>query len=338
MDTRRVKNVETEETSAAGAVARGVLGAGEIRRRAREAFARMEPCRLCPRSCGAKRLSGETGRCGGGRNVLLAYHGLHRGEEPPISAERGAGTVFFSGCPLRCAYCQNYQISHEMMGREATPDELAGVFLELQERGAHNVELVTATHFTAGVLEALATATRAGLSLPIVWNTSGYETVETLKILDGVVDVYLADMRYGRAADAEALSGAGDYVDVNRRALVEMRRQVGPLVLDARGVARRGVIIRHLVLPEDHAGTAEVFRFIREHLGTDTAVSLMSQYRPAHESAEFAAMRRPITREEYRAALRELRRFGFKRAFVQKFDSVHTGVPDFSRPEPFAWD
>ena len=314
------------------------LGAEELRRRACEALERMEPCRLCPRCCGAKRRSGETGRCGAGKSVMVAYHGVHHGEEPPISGRRGAGTVFFSGCSLRCAYCQNYQISHEMMGREVSTEELARIFLNLQARGAHNIELVTATHYTAPVLEALATAAHGGLALPIVWNTSGYEAIETLKILDCIVDIYLADMRYGSDADAEALSGAGDYVEVSRRAIMEMHRQVGPLDLDARGIARRGLIIRHLVLPEDRAGTRRVFRFIRERIGTDATVSLMSQYRPAYGAESLGAMARPITREEYRSALQELRRCGFERTFIQKFDTSPTGFPDFSRPDPFAWE
>jgi len=310
---------------------------GALEAKARDAWSLAERCRLCPRICGARRVEGQLGRCGGGLLARVAYHGLHFGEEPPINGRGGAGTVFFSGCSLRCSYCQNYQISHQNIGKDFDAGALAATFLELQDKGAHNIDLVTPTHYLPQILDALSRAAGLGLRIPLAYNTSGYETVETLRLLDGVVDIYLADMKYGRGEDAEKLSCAPDYVEVNQRAVLEMHRQVGALKLTEDGVAFRGILIRHLVLPQDLGGTREVLRFIAEKLDRHVPVSLMSQYRPAYRAGETPAMARRITPRQYAAALRLLNRMGLERAYVQRLSSVETGFPDFTRPDPFDW-
>jgi len=297
----------------------------------------INPCRLCPRNCGAKRLEGEKGFCGAGSEARVAYCGPHFGEEPPLTGTGGAGTVFFAGCSLKCIYCQNWQISHENMGRNVTPEVLADMFLALQDMGAHNIDLVTPSHITAQLLEALYKARQKGLRLPLVHNNSGYESLETLAALDGVVDIYLADMKYGSGEDAARLSGAPDYPETARVALREMLRQVGPLTTDERGLARRGLLVRHLVLPKDLSATGRVLRFVAEMLGPETPVSLMCQYRPAHRAGEIPAMARPLTRQEYRGALREIREARLANVYVQRFDSARDGLPDFTRSEPFRW-
>ena len=311
---------------------------GELAQRHEQARALLAECRLCPRRCKAKRAQGTVGACGASSVMRIAYHGLHHGEEPPISGVRGAGTVFFSHCNLRCVYCQNYQISHLGEGRDRTPEQLAAILLDLQDKGAHNIDLVTPTHYLPEMLEAVASAALAGLRLPLVYNTSGYELAETLDLLDGVVDIYLADMRYGRPGEAARLSEAPDYVEVNREAVRTMWRQVGPLATGPDGLARRGLLIRHLVLPGDLSGAEEVFRFIAEELDPSVPVSVMSQYQPAHHAAGVPPLDRPLSQSEYRAALRALRRHGLSHAFVQRLSSAATGSPDFSRDEPFEWD
>jgi len=274
-------------------------------------------CVMCPRRCRVDRSRGELGVCGTGSGIEIAAVGIHLWEEPPISGTRGSGTVFFSGCALRCVFCQNYPISQMGVGRGFSARELAEAMLELQAGGAHNINLVTSTHQMAGFLEALVLAVPLGLRVPIVYNTSGYETEETLRLLNGIVDIYLPDIKYSDPRTALRYSGCADYVAFNRRALLEMWRQVGPLQTNGDGVACRGMMVRHLVLPADAAGTRGSFAFLAEHIGPELWVSLMNQYFPAHKALNLPPLDRKVTDEEYGDAFRVLSELEFENGFTQ---------------------
>ena len=245
------------------------------------------------------RLNGETGRCGIGFGPRIYSSGPHFGEEPPLVGTRGSGTVFFSGCNLVCIFCQNWEISQEREGHDLSITGLANAFLDLQGRGCHNLNLVTPTHQTHAIVAALAVALEAGLRLPIVWNCGGYESVEALRCLDGIVDIYMPDLKYGDDAVALRLSGVPDYLAVSQTAVREMHRQVGDLALDEHGIATRGLLVRHLVLPNSLAGTETVARFLAEEVSRDTYTNIMAQYRPTHRAAAFPEIARPVTEEEY---------------------------------------
>jgi putative pyruvate formate lyase activating enzyme len=264
------------------------------------------------------RLKGEEGHCRSGPGLKLASVNLHHGEEPPISGTNGSGTLFFSHCTLSCVFCQNYPVSQLGTGQVFSPEELAGEMLGLQKKGAHNINLVTATHQAASFLEALRSARASGLTIPIVYNTGGYDSPECLELLDGVVDVYLPDMKYASAEHALKYSSAPDYPRSNRLAVHEMFRQVGHLKTDGAGIALRGVIIRHLVLPSSIAGTEEVLRFIAAHFTRRAAISLMGQYFPAFRANEFPEISRKLTKIEYRRALQLLDRYRLSRGWFQQ--------------------
>lgn len=262
-----------------------LVATGELGRRAEAARAHLHACDLCGRRCGADRLAGATlGSCRTGARAVVGSWGPHHGEEDPIRGSRGSGTVFFAFCNLSCEYCQNSELSHLGEGREASPRALAGIFLALQQEGCHNVNLVSPTHVLPQVLEALQVAAGSGLSIPLVWNTGGYDSPEALALLDGVVDIYMPDMKYADAGTALSLSQVPDYPAVNRAAVKEMHRQVGDLVLDGDGVAVRGLLVRHLVLPWGLAGSREVFRFLAEEVSRNTWLNVMAQYRPAYRA------------------------------------------------------
>lgn len=288
-----------------------------IRSRLKEAYSLLSPCRVCPRKCGVNRFKGETGVCGMGFLPEISSDNLHFGEEPPISGTRGSGTVFFAGCSLRCAFCQNYPISQMRHGNRTTVPGLAAMMIRLQERGAHNINLVTPDHFAPQIMGALLIAFERGLSIPLVYNCSGYESLEMLKLWDGIMDVYMPDMKYADPAHAEAFSSAPDYPEVNRAAVGEMARQAGVLRLDGEGIALRGLLIRHLVLPGGIAGTETVLRFIAGKISPETHVSLMSQYFPAHLAPGMPPIDRKVTRSEYAAARSLLERFGLEHGWVQ---------------------
>ncbi|HQM51892.1 MAG: radical SAM protein [Candidatus Aureabacteria bacterium] len=290
----------------------------ELACRAREALAMQSPCRLCPRRCGARRAAGERGACGEGAAARVYRAAPHRGEEPPLSGVAGSGTVFFSGCTLRCVYCQNHPFSQGGAGEELSAAELAGVFLALQAAGCHNLNLVTPTHVLPQILQALERAVGDGFALPVVYNTSGYETPEALRLLDGVADIYLPDLRYADGDAAARYSGAADYPAFSRRAVREMWRQVGPLATDAAGIARRGLIVRHLVLPGGVAGTGEVMRFLAEEVSRDVRVSLMRQYTPCFRAVGDPVIGRRVTRREFDEAVAAMRRAGLSRGWVQE--------------------
>jgi putative pyruvate formate lyase activating enzyme len=316
---------------------------GELAQRAARMRELLDPCTLCPRRCGVHRLAGEVGICGAGAQAAVAQACHHRGEEPSISGSRGSGTIFFAGCNLHCVYCQNHQISLCIDPSTAQgARSLADTMLSLQDRGVHNINLVTPSHVVPQILAALDLAAGRGLHLPLVYNTAAYERLAVIRELRGVVDVYLPDLKYGddrpavRLSMPLALPLATDYVAYSQRAVREMARQVGRLRVDDEGVAWRGLIVRHLVLPDDLAATGSVLRFIAEELGPDTAISLMAQYRPPPELALPPSLARPLRPAEYERATALLEELGLQEGWVQALVATETYVPDFHAPaHPF---
>lgn len=284
--------------------------------RARLALARLASCDLCPRHCGANRLADERGFCRTGRRARVASFAPHYGEEAPLAGSAGSGTIFFCGCSLSCVFCQNYEISQEERGREVTAQELARMMLALQSQGCHNINFVTPTHVVPQILEALILARDEGLRLPLVYNSGGYDCVETLRLLEGIFDIYMPDAKYGSDESAERYSNAPGYVGIMKAAVREMHSQVGDLVQDEYGLAVRGLLVRHLVLPKDAAGTAEVVRFLSQEISTQTCLNVMAQYRPEYRACRFPELDRPITSREYAHALRMASQAGLTRGLA----------------------
>ncbi len=289
-------------------------GKGELAERARRGRELQRECRLCPRGCLAARLTGEIGICATAERAVVASYGPHHGEESCLSGWRGSGTIFFSGCSLGCVFCQNHDISQRRSGEPVGPEELAEIMLQLQAMGCHNVNLVTPTHVVPQILEALEVAAANGLRLPLVYNTSGYDSVETLRLLDGVVDIYMPDVKFLDHELASRYLNAPDYPDVVRAAVREMHRQTGPLVCDGRGLARRGVLVRHLVMPGRLDDTRRVLRFLASEISPRTYVNVMAQYRPEHRVSleTFPGIARPLSPEEYQEALLTARVLGLR--------------------------
>ena len=283
----------------------------EIGRRADALLARWVACDLCPRQCGVDRTAGDAGVCRTGRRARVAAAYPHHGEEPELSGTRGSGTVFFAGCNLGCVFCQNPELSHRNQGDEVDDEGLANLMLALQQAGCHNLNLVTPSHVAAQVLAALARAARRGFGLPVVYNTSSYDRVDTLAAFDGVVDVYLPDLKSLSRDGSERLLTAADYPDVARAALREMHRQVGDLVVDADGIARRGLLVRHLVMPGGVADAADGFRFLAS-ISRRTAVNVMDQYRPLAQATRFPGIDRRATSTEVEAAREAARAAGLR--------------------------
>ena len=281
-------------------------------------LARLHECDLCPQNCRVDRTAGETGCCGITDQLMVASCNLHYGEEPPISGTQGSGTIFFSGCSLSCLYCQNYPISQQLVGSRFTIEELAGAMLALQERGAHNINLVTPDHVIGHIVKAIGLASDDGLHIPIVFNSSGYQKLETVKLLDGIVDIYLVDMRYSDNEIARNCSRAEGYKEVNRAAVKEMFRQVGNLTLGPDGAAHSGVLVRHLVLPGGRSGSAEIFAFLAHEVSADIYVSLMSQYFPAYHAVGHRDLGRKITVAEFDNALEMFYTAGLKNGYIQE--------------------
>ncbi len=279
-----------------------LFASGELARRAEKAVQRLERCTLCARACGVNRLADEMGVCKTGRYARLSSYGPHLGEEDPLRGWRGSGTIFFTRCNLHCQFCQNYDISQTDLGEPVSAEELAAVMLELQGLGCHNINLVSPSHVVAQILEALVVAAANGLRLPLVYNSGGYDSLAALRLLDGVIDIYMPDMKYADAEKARRYSEVENYPAVNQAAVREMHRQVGDLQLDENGIARRGLLVRHLILPNGLAGTPEIVRFLAEEISTDTYLNLMDQYHPAYHAWRFPELSRAITAEEYRAA------------------------------------
>jgi putative pyruvate formate lyase activating enzyme len=306
----------------------GLHESGELAERARRAQALLRRCVTCPRNCRVDRASGELGVCRVGSLAQVASYGPHFGEEALLVGRGGSGTIFFAGCNLKCVFCQNHDISQPAAESgdlraqwEAQPEHLAQIMLNLQAAGCENINLVSPSHVVPQVLAGVSLAAERGLTLPLVYNSGGYDALHTLQLLDGVVDIYMPDMKYGDETVGERLSGIADYVVRNRQAVKEMHRQVGDLRTDARGVARRGLLVRHLVLPDGLAGTAEIARFLAEEVSPDTYVNVMDQYRPA-----FKALRKDLAAElqctgicrsptatEYRKAVAAVRAAGLWR-------------------------
>jgi putative pyruvate formate lyase activating enzyme len=260
---------------------------------------------------------GELGECGQSDRIKISSANLHFGEEPPISGHNGSGTIFLTSCNLKCVYCQNYPISQMQNGREASPLTLVDSMLRLQEYGAHNINFVTPTHFNAQIADVIVTARERGLKIPIVYNSSGYDKVDVLKALEGLIDIYMPDMRYGDENAAGCYSSAPDYPEVNRQAIAEMHRQVGDLEMDDNDVATKGLLIRHLVLPNKLSGSEEIFKFISEKISTDTYISLMSQYFPAFKANEYPQISRRITKKEYAIAKRLMEKYNLSNGWFQ---------------------
>ena len=277
------------------------------------ALALLENCFLCPRCCGVNRLEGEVGECRTGRQALVSSAGPHFGEEAPLVGSGGSGTIFFTNCNLKCCFCQNYSISQLGDGHEVASKELAVMMLSLEKRGCHNITFVSPTHVVPQILEALELAAAEGLSVPLVYNSGGYDAVETLRILDGIVDIYMPDMKYADNETAERFSGIENYPEVNRGAIREMHRQVGELQVDERGVATRGLLVRHLVLPNGLAGTADICRFLSNEISADTYINVMAQYRPCYNASGFTELMRSPTQEEFAEAVKMARDSGLHR-------------------------
>lgn len=293
---------------------RGLLATGELAARVAEADRRLEDCDLCARYCRVDRKASIKGAvCRTGEKAVVYSFGAHHGEEDCLRGRRGSGTVFFSHCNLRCEYCQNWDISRKGAGHEVTAAELAAIFLSLQGQGCHNVNLVSPSHVVAQVLAALQIAAEQGLTLPIVYNSGGYDSPEALALLDGTVDIYMPDLKYAADEPGHSYSHVRDYATVNRAAIKEMHRQVGDLVTDEAGLAVRGLLVRHLVLPNDVSGSDAAFSFLAGEVSPNTYVNIMDQYRPCYRAHDFPALDRPVTRAEYRAAIAAAGRRGLTR-------------------------
>ncbi|MGQ9465028.1 MAG: radical SAM protein [bacterium] len=272
-------------------------------------YSLINPCRLCPRECKVNRLKREIGNCKAGLRPKVSSYHQHFGEEFCLVGRFGSGTIFFTHCNLHCVYCQNYEISQLGLGREIEIGVLAQMMLDLQELGCHNINLVTPTPWIPQIIEALSIAQDNGLNLPIVYNCGGYESIETLKLLDGIIDIYMPDIKYGSNENGERYSNVHNYWDVVRLALKEMHRQVGDLVIE-NGIAKKGLIIRHLILPNNLAESKNVFEYIANEISKDSFINVMDQYYPTYRANEYAELNRRISPEEYHSALRELQKIG----------------------------
>ena len=289
-----------------------LLHSGELKQRVQAAYEHLRDCDFCGRECHVDRYE-KLGACRTGTRAVVSSAGPHFGEEDPLRGYRGSGTIFFAWCNLNCQFCQNYDISQLGHGHKVEPEELAGMMLSLQAQGCHNVNLVSPTHVVAPILAALLIAAEAGLRLPLVWNTGGYDSLATLALLDGVVDIYMPDIKYADEEVAYKYSKVEHYPAVNQAATKEMHRQVGDLMLDEHGVALRGLLVRHLVLPEGLAGTPDISRFLAEDISENTYLNLMDQFRPCYKAAELPPLNRPITRAEYEQARQQARAAGLHR-------------------------
>lgn len=295
----------------------------------------LESCEVCPRRCKVNRLRGERGFCRVDGDILVAYYGKHFGEEPPITGENGSGNIFFSSCNLRCVFCQNYQISHDMIGKKIEIEDLVSIFFELEKKGAHNINLVSPTPYVPYVATAMKKAKELGIRIPFVYNTNAYERKETIRLLEGLVDIYLPDFKYWNGNIAKKLSYAVDYPKYAMESILEMKRQVGSFLIIESGIAKKGLLIRLLVLPNNVSGTKNVLKWIKEKMGTDVTISLMSQYQPMYRAHEFPMIKRTLTDDEYREVIEYTSSLGFEDVYIQDLDSSGIFVPDFTREEPF---
>ncbi len=285
---------------------------GKLQERVEILLEKLKKCEICPRKCGVNRLEGEIGFCQTGRYAFVASYGPHYGEEAPLVGRRGSGTIFISSCNLKCVFCQNFDISHYITGFMATPKELAKIMLELQSIGCHNINIVTPTHVVPQIVEALPYAINMGLRIPLVYNTGGYDSVEIIKLLEGIFDIYMPDYKFTRKEFAQKYMNAPDYPQVIKEVLKEMHRQVGDLVIED-GIAVRGLLVRHLVMPNGIAGTEEVCEFIASEISKNTYLNIMDQYRPCGYASKYPEINRRITMEEFEKALRIAKDKGLNR-------------------------
>lgn len=290
----------------------------QLRERIEKGYEQFQACRLCPHVCGINRAAGQKGFCRSTSQLQISSYNAHFGEEPPISGIHGSGTIFFTNCTLRCVYCQNYPISQLGNGNLISVSDLYRIMLDLQRQGCHNINFVTPTHFVPQIIEAVKSARSHGLCIPLVYNTSGYESIETLQLLEGIIDIYLPDSKYADNKIAEKYSRAENYFPVMKEALKEMHRQVGELKFDQNGVVLSGLLIRHLVLPNNLAGTEKVLQWIAEKLSRDTYISLMAQYFPAFHASEYPELSRRINRKEYRKARDAFEGCGLSNGWIQQ--------------------
>ncbi len=291
-----------------------LLQNNQLQARAEEAYAHMTDCNLCARYCHVNRYETLRGAvCRTGIRAVVNSYGAHHGEEDPLRGTKGSGTIFFSWCSLRCVFCQNWEISQKGLGQEVEPEELAQMMLTLQAQGCHNINFVTPSHVVAQIIAAVDIAARQGLRLPLVYNSGGYDSPEALALLDGIIDIYMPDMKYGDSAIARKYSKVRDYVEVNFAAVKEMQRQVGELQLDENGIARRGLLVRHLVLPGHLAGTAAVLAFVAREISKQTYLNLMDQYHPCYRAMDNPPLDRDLTAQEYQQALQLAAKYGLTR-------------------------
>ncbi|MBT5551532.1 MAG: radical SAM protein [Nitrospina sp.] len=321
------------------------LSQPELESKAQQAYEVYRECQVCPHACGVDRTQGETGFCGQTDFLQVSSSVRHFGEEPPLVGSRGVGNLFVTGCNMRCDYCQNFQISQLWKKRadaseiEQSYQSVARQMVRLQEEGAHFIGWVSPSHVVPGLLKSLSIACERGLRIPIIYNSNGYDALPTLKLLDGVVDIYLPDLKYAHSSTAKEISHIKKYPEFSRQAVLEMYRQVGPLVLDEDELAEQGVLVRHLLLPEDLAGTWETLCFIALELSPSVPLSLMSQYRPVHKAMNRPQLDREITSEEYDKAITMARELGFENLYLQSMETTLHNLPDFDNTDdPFPLD
>lgn len=283
---------------------------GVLEQKRLEGIERLKKCNICPHDCGVNRIKGETGFCRAGKDMLIASYSPHFGEERPLVGSNGSGTIFFSYCNLKCVFCQNYDIIGGLYGDKASPEKTARMMLDLQEQGCHNINLVTPTQFVPQILDCLKLAAGMGLRLPLVYNCGGYESLETLALLEGIVDIYMPDIKYADEITAKKYSGIRNYPEVVKKAVKEMHRQVGDLKTGDRGIATRGLLVRHLVMPHGLAGTEEVMKFISREVSPGTFVNIMPQYYPVHKAFFYPDLSESLPREDYLAALKAAEKYG----------------------------
>jgi len=291
----------------------GLHHSGELSDRCRRLVRVMESCSLCPRECRVNRLKGETGYCGTGRRASVASYNAHFGEEAPLVGRSGSGTIFLSSCNLLCSFCQNSEISHSAAGVEVEPEHLAGIMLHLAEMGCHNINFVTPSHVVPQIVEALIVAVEQGLNIPLVYNSSGYDSRETLETLEGIFDIYMPDFKFWDSKWSNRFCNAEDYRKVATEAVREMHRQVGDLLIDSDGIAMKGLLVRHLVMPNRVAGTARIMEFIATEISPNTYVNVMDQYRPCFNAGRDELIKRPLRSREYEEAVDAAKKGGLGR-------------------------
>lgn len=292
---------------------------------------RMKECMICPRKCDVDRISGETGYCGETSETRIARAALHFWEEPCISGDAGSGTVFFTGCSLRCVYCQNHDIAHKGKGREVSIERLSEIFLELQEKGALNINLVTPTHFSPQIIESIGSSRNKGLSIPIIYNTGGYEETQSIRMLEGIVDVYLTDLKYFNADLAKRYSNAPDYFEKASTSLEEMVKQKPEIVFDERGIIQSGVVVRHLVLPGHNDDSQRILEYLHRRFGEQIIISIMNQYTPLSNIGDFPDLNRKVTKKEYKDAVDFAWDIGIRNCFIQEGETAEESfIPNFN--------